>query len=149
MLIKDVCVLDVACCARQTTVLAAAKTMRSQHAGDLIVVENLEQDRTPVGILTDRDIVVEVVAQGLDPAVTQVEQVMSKHLVVANASETLETALERMHTHGVRRIPVVDDEEALVGVVTLDDLLKVHTEQAARMLEVITREQQREKRGRR
>jgi CBS domain-containing protein len=149
MLLKDICVLDVACCTRKTTVLAAAKIMRNHHTGALVVVEDLDQDRTPIGIVTDRDIVVEALGKDLDPETAKVGDIMSTHVVVANNSETLGQALERMRTHGVRRIPIVDHDENVVGIVTLDDILKVHIEQSAQLLEIIAKEQKREGRNRR
>ena len=86
MLLKEVCVLDVVCCGRETTVTEAARLMRQHHSGDLIVVDDPKGERTPTGILTDRDIVVEVLGNDLDPAKTTVAQVMSSKLVIGEAS---------------------------------------------------------------
>ena len=149
MKLKDLCVLDVACCTREMTIAAAAKLMRERHAGDVIVVDNADEEREPVGILTDRDIVIEVLAKGRDPNKTTVAEVMATQLVVAGESEDSTQALQRMAAHGVRRIPVVDDERCVVGIITLDDLLREQAEQAARLLEVVTKQQARERRARR
>lgn len=147
--LKDLCVLDVACCTRDVDIAAAARLMRQHHTGDLIVIDDNDENRIPVGIVTDRDIVVQVVAQGRNPAATRVGDVMSTQLVIASGSEDAAVALERMRAHGVRRIPVVDDKECLLGIVTLDDLLRSHAEQAAALLDVVTKEQVREHRTRR
>ena len=144
MKLKDLCVLDVACCTREVTVSAAARLMRERHTGDVIVV-----DREPVGILTDRDIVIEVLAKGRDPDKTTVAEIMATQLVVAGESEDSTQALQRMAAHGVRRIPVVDDERCVVGIITLDDLLREQAEQATRLLEVVTKQQSKERRARR
>ena len=149
MKLKDLCVLDVACCTREVTVSAAARLMRDRHAGDVIVVDNADEDREPVGILTDRDIVIEVLAKGRDPNKTTVAEIMATQLVIAGESEDSTQALQRMAAHGVRRIPVVDDERRVVGIITLDDLLREHAEQAARLLEVVTKQQAKERRARR
>lgn len=149
MQLKDLCVLDVACCTRDIPVTAAARLMREQHTGSLIVIDNADEEREPVGIITDRDIVVEVLAQGRNPDKTTVGEVMSKQLVIASGSEDTSLALGRMVAHGVRRIPIVDDEDLVVGVVTLDDLLRVHAEQANSLAQVVSREQTREQRARR
>lgn len=149
MKLKDLCVLDVACCTRDITVLAAARLMREKHAGDLVVVDDRDEEREPVGIITDRDIVVEVLAKGHDPNTTTVGEVMSNPLVVASASEDVSAALQRMAAHGVRRIPVVDDEQYVLGIVTLDDILRQHAEQAAQLSSVLVREQVHEQRARR
>lgn len=149
MKLKDLCVLDVATCTRDTTVAAAAQLMRERHAGDLVVVNDPDEDREPIGIVTDRDIVIQVVALGRDPAATRVAEIMSSPIVIAAESEELAQALERMATHGVRRIPVVDDAGAVSGIVALDDALKAHAEQASRLLDAIAKERNREQRTRR
>ena len=149
MKLEDVCILDVVCCTPEITLAEAARLMRKRHSGDLIVVDNADEDREPVGVLTDRDIVVEGLAQGRDVNQTKVREIMSKQLVVASASEDLPVAIDRMRTHGVRRIPVLDDERRVIGVVALDDVIRVHAEQAAAILEVVNKQQAREKRMRR
>jgi len=125
--------------------------MRQHHCGDLIVVDEADDERTPAGIITDRDIVVDVLGKDLNAATTLVGDVMVKlsHLVVARDTEDLEEAAERMRTHGVRRLPVVDREGALVGVVTLDDLLQVLARNASLLAEIVTKEQAHEQRARR
>lgn len=149
MKLKDLCVLEVACCTREVTITAAAQLMRERHAGDVIVVDNADEEREPVGILTDRDIVIEVLAKGRDPNKTTVAEVMATQLVVAGENEDSTQALQRMAAHGVRRIPVVDDERCVVGIITLDDLLREQAEQATRLLEVVTKQQAKERRARR
>ena len=115
MLLKEVCVLDVASCGRDASILEAARLMRQHHTGDLIVVDDPGGDRVPLGIVTDRDIVVEVLANELDPAKTTVAEIMSARLVIAGADEDISVAIERMRLHGVRRLPVVDDAGCLIG----------------------------------
>jgi CBS domain-containing protein len=149
MLLNTICTVDVVCCARATTVAAAAKLMRDHHIGDLVVVDSPDQDRTAVGVVTDRDLVVEVLAKGMDPVHTTVGAIMRTPVVVARDTEDTTAALERMQAQGVRRIPVVDERERVVGVVTLDDLLKVHAAHAAAMVEIISKEQSKEHRTRR
>jgi CBS domain-containing protein len=122
--------------------------MREQHVGDLVVIEGYSE-RTPIGILTDRDIVVEVLATGRNPTTTTVGEVMNSNVVIADESEDVSVALERMKMHGVRRLPVVGHAENIMGVVSLDDLLKVHAQEAAALAEVVTKEQNRETRARR
>lgn len=149
MLLKEVCVLDVVCCGRETTVTEAARMMRQHHSGDLIVVDDPKGERTPTGILTDRDIVVEVLGNDLDPAKTTVAQVMSSKLVIGEASEDTVVAVERMHAHGVRRLPVVDQKGSLIGVFTLDDALKQHAERAAEFVDIVAKGLTHERRTRR
>ena len=114
MLLKEVCVLDVACCGRDTRVSEAARLMRQYHSGDLVVVDDPQEERTPVGILTDRDIVVEVLGNDLDPRETTVAQAMNRTLVIAQDTEDTSVAVERMHAQGGRRVPVVNRYGSLV-----------------------------------
>jgi CBS domain-containing protein len=149
MLLKDVCVLDVACCVRSTRIVEAARLMRKFHIGDLIVVDDPEEDRVPAGILTDRDIVVEVLGKGLDPMKTTAGEVMRSQLVIARDDEDTAVAVERMHQHGVRRIPVVNRHGGLIGVFTLDDALRLHAARAKALAEIVDKEHTREQRTRR
>lgn len=149
MKLQDLCELDVVCCTRELTIAAASRLMRERHAGDLVVVEELDDEREPVGVITDRDIVVEVLARDKDPRTTTVGEIMSKHVVIASESEDSTLALQRMAAHGVRRVPIVDDQRRVIGIVSLDDLLRQHAEQASQLLDVVTKQQTREKRTRR
>ena len=149
MLLKEVCVLDVASCGRDAGILEAARLMRQHHTGDLIVVDDPAGDRAPVGIVTDRDIVVEVLANDLDPAATTGARIMSPRLVIGSADDDVAAAIERLRLHGVRRLPVVDNDGSLMGIVTLDDLLKLHAAQAGALADIVWKEQEHEQRARR
>lgn len=149
MKLKELCVLDVACCQQNTTIAEAARLMRQHHTGDLIVTDESDGTREPVGIVTDRDIVMEVIAKGHDPDRTHVMEVMASPVVVASGSETVGAAIERMRTHGVRRLPIVDDNGAVLGILTLDDLYRVLAEHTAALAAIVSKEQTREHRSRR
>jgi CBS domain-containing protein len=149
MLLNNFCILDVACCTPRSTVLEAAHLMRKKHTGDLVVVENDEERQEPLGVITDRDIVIEVLAKGLDPATTLVSSVIRTPVVVARDDEDSTQALERMRVHGVRRIPVVGSRGKLVGIVTVDDMLKRLAIETSTLIEIVSREQRQEERGRR
>ena len=124
MLISDVCNRNVVCATRETTISDAASLMRHHHIGDVVVVDQLEGDRMPVGIVTDRDIVIEVVAMGLNPAAVTAGDVMTPSPVVAKQEDDALWALKVMRDRGVRRLPVVDDEGALTGLLSFDDLMQ-------------------------
>jgi len=149
MQLSSFCMLDVACCSPRTTALEAAHLMRKKHTGDLVVIDDDEQKPSPLGIITDRDIVVEVLAKGLDPAITTVGSVIRKPVVIAEEGEDSSQVLQRMRTHGVRRIPVVGIGGKLVGIVTVDDMLKRLAADAAMLMEVVSLEQAQEIRARR
>lgn len=149
MLIKDLCNPDVVCCEPQTLVRDAAALMRTRHVGDLIVVEDLDGDRLPIGVVTDRDLTVEVLGNGRDASTTVVADLVRQPVVIANEEEDSSKVLERMRLNGVRRVPVVDQSGATVGVVTLDDLLHLLVDEAKALLEVISIGQNRERHARR
>lgn len=149
MKLKELCVLDVACCHKETSIAEAARLMRQHHTGDLIVVDESDGVREPIGIVTDRDIVMEVIAKGHDPDRTKVAQVMASPLVMASGSENVGTAIDRMRAHGVRRLPIVDDNNAVLGIITLDDLNRVLAEHTAALAAIVNKGQTRESRSRR
>jgi CBS domain-containing protein len=149
MLLNTFCILDVACCTPRTTALEAAHLMRKKHTGDLVVVEDDEERQEPLGIVTDRDIVVEVLAKGLDPATTLVSSIMRTPVVIAREDEDSSQTLERMRDHGVRRIPVVGSRGKLVGIVTVDDMMRRLAQETSVLTEIVSREQKQEERGRR
>lgn len=149
MKLKNVCTLDVACCTGTATISEAARLMRQHHTGDLVVIDETDGDRIPIGIITDRDIVVEVLGKGLDPVKTAVAGVMSTQLVVADSGEDVSEAVERMRVHGIRRIPVTGDNGTLMGIFTLDDLLKLNAEQIEAPIAILSKERTRENRIRR
>lgn len=149
MLLKEICTPDVVYCVEDASAAAAARLMRERHVGDVVIIEDLEGDQTPLGLVTDRDLVVEVIAKERDPAKVKVREIMRAPVVVARTSEDAHQALERMKAHGVRRIPVLDDDMKLSGILCLDDLIKRLAADAAALAEVIVREQDREHRTRR
>jgi CBS domain-containing protein len=140
--IASVCNRAVAFVTRDATVAAAARLMRHGHVGSLVVVESMDcGKRNPVGIVTDRDIVVEVIATGLDPAVITLGDIMTQELVVGRESDSVLETLETMRFKGVRRLPTVDRDGQLVGIVTVDDLLEVLAEELNDLTRIVAREQ--------
>jgi CBS domain-containing protein len=115
---------QVETCGAGATILQVADLMRSLHVGDLVVVEYRKEKPMPIGIITDRDLVVKVLALRIDPSAITVGDVMSRKLVTVQVGEQLETAIERMRGSGVRRVPLVDAEGVLAGIVTLDDIVE-------------------------
>ncbi|MCC8400518.1 CBS domain-containing protein [Paraburkholderia sp. MMS20-SJTN17] len=120
----SICTRDVTVCGPQASILEAAQLMREQHVGDLVVVETIGGRRVPIGMLTDRDIVLAIVAKQANPEKIFVNDVMSSPPALVNEGDDLWLAASRMRLNGVRRLPVVDTEGALAGIVSLDDLLE-------------------------
>ena len=140
MRVGEFCVREVIECTRKTSALELSQLMRQSHVGDVVVVDQPNGKKIAVGIVTDRDLAVEVMANERDPAlVTAGDLIRRKLITVGEGSDVYETA-ELMRYEGVRRVPVVDDQGGLAGIVTLDDLLKIIGEQLALLAQVIGRE---------
>ena len=117
----DMAVHKVAVITPEKSILESARQMRVEHVGSLVVVD---QDGKPIGMLTDRDITIEGVARGVDVDQTTVRDLMTAPVVTATESEGMVTALARMREFGIRRLPIIDSEGKLVGVVTNSNLIK-------------------------
>ena len=148
MTVGQVCNRVVVFANRSTPLPDAAKLMRENHIGSLVIVDESGRGRIPVGMLTDRDIAIAVVAQGLDSRTLTAGEVMSGELVTANEQDDMLDTLQRMRRRGVRRMPVLTAAGALAGIVTLDDLLELVAEQLGDVVKAIATEQSREARAR-
>ena len=149
MPIGEICNREVIIVQRDDTVLQAAKLMRQHHVGDLLVVEERGGQRVPVGIVTDRDLVVEIIAPELDSTVITVGDIMVTKLATVKESKGVFEAIQYMRSKGIRRLPVVDDDGGLVGIVTLDDLLVLLADELGALARLVEREQKNEAGSRR
>jgi len=146
MTVGDICTRNVVVAPRTEMIVDAAKRMRTSHVGNLVVVENRNGRLIPVGIVTDRDIVISVVAGDPDHInYLLVGDVMSDELVTAREHDSVETALKTMEEHGVRRLPIVGADGALAGILTLDDVLHYLTAQQSELVALVAREQSHER----
>lgn len=146
MTVADICNRNVVVAPKTEMIVDAAKRMRMSHVGALVVIDNRNGRHVPIGIVTDRDIVISVVAG--DPDHIRhllVSDVMSSDLITALERETVDAALKKMQEHGVRRLPIVDAEGVLVGILTLDDVLQYLTAQQSDLVALVAREQRRER----
>jgi CBS domain-containing protein len=149
MLIGELCNRNVIYCKAKTSVLEAAQLMRNQHVGDLVVVDEPNGERLPVGLVTDRDLVVEIMAKEVDPSSVTVSDIMVSRLSTATEAEGVYETIERMRRDGVRRMPVINGLGGLVGIITVDDLTGYLADELNELSRVSTRQQVREKRDRR
>ncbi|WP_426196099.1 CBS domain-containing protein [Massilia sp. DWR3-1-1] len=148
MRIGEICTTSTIFCTRDDSVQDAAMKMRQHHVGDLVVIDQPDDDKLPVGILTDRDIVVSVIALGLDPASLLVGDIMSDDLDTCHADDDVYETIERMHRRGVRRLPVVDGSGRLSGIVSADDLLGFLAEEMSELARIAPHQQAQERRAR-
>lgn len=141
------------CCNRQVVIARAgdhvtdiAGRMRDFHVGTLIVVDEREERRLPVGIVTDRDLVVRVLADGArDLSRLVATDVMTRAPLIAREGENVWDTVKKMRSFGVRRVPVVNERGGLEGILSFDDLLGLLAEELSDMSALVSREQQRER----
>jgi CBS domain-containing protein len=118
---KDIMTKDLVTVSSESTVVDVARLMKTEDIGPVLIVDN-EQNNTLVGIVTDRDIVVKVIADGQDVNATRVGDVMSKKLVTCHADDDVDVAMKAMSQFQLRRIPVVEENMRLVGIISQADL---------------------------
>lgn len=140
----DICNQHVVTVSPEESIRAAAELMRQHHVGDVVVVERSGGDLAPLGILTDRDIVVEVVAENVGLDEVTVRDTMTDQLITANEDDDLLATLVKMREKGVRRLPVVDSKGQLVGILTADDVIGLVARELAEVWALIVRQQGRE-----
>ena len=119
-----ICTKKVATATRELSIVDAAVRMRNSHVGDLVVTKPKNGREFPIGMLTDRDIVISGVAtRGGDVSKLSVGDIMTDVIILVREDDDLETVLRTMRSNGVRRVPVVDHDDALVGIVAFDDIV--------------------------
>jgi CBS domain-containing protein len=118
---NEVMTKNPTCCLPNDMVSEAAKLMKKENIGSIPVIEN-EQTKKLVGIVTDRDLTLKVVAAGLDAKSTKVETVMTSKIVTCMASDDMQKALDAMAEHQLRRIPIVDNNYKIVGIIAQADV---------------------------
>ena len=148
MPVGEICNREVVVAARTTTIVEAARIMRRYHVGDRVVVDEVQGRRVPVGMVTDRDMVVEVIAREQPVASCTVSAIMSATVVCVPETAGVIEAIQLMRSHGVRRVPVVDAGGALVGILAADDLLDLLAEELSALARIAPRGQEREVRAR-
>ncbi len=140
----EYCNRDVVIVSKAEPVSEAITLMRNHHVGDVVVVEEIEGTTMPVGILTDRDIVLEILAEGVNLEAVSIGDVMSYELVTVTEKTTLIDTIKLMRDKGVRRIPVVNEKGGLEGLLSVDDVLELLAEQLTDIVSLIGKEQTRE-----
>ncbi len=117
----EVMTKDLACCLPDDSVTKAAQVMKTQDVGSVPVIIN-QQTKKLVGIVTDRDLALAIVAEGRDPKSTKVEDVMTHNVITCRAEDDVQKALDAMAEYQLRRIPVVDDSDKVVGIIAQADV---------------------------
>ena len=144
MTVGEYCNREVIIVSQSESIRDAALLMRKYHVGDLVVVRGEAEKRVPIGILTDRDIVVEISAMGVDPDSVSVGDAMSFELVTIETDADILAAINTMRSKGIRRLPVVDKDGKLAGILTTDDVIDLIAEQLVDLSRLTLLEQRRE-----
>ncbi len=146
MIVGEICSRETVTVDADSSLMEAIQLMRQYHVGDVIVVENRGDYWYPVGILTDRDIVIEVLAKEVALDSVTVGDVMASQLLTVTDDEAIEDAVATMRSKGYRRVPVVNRDGVLEGILSLDDILELMAEQMANIAGLIHHEQEQEAR---
>ena len=144
MPIGEICVREVVVAPKETTVQDAAHLMRQHHVGNLLIVDRPNGDGRPIGIVTDRDITISVVATKLDPSVFTLGDLVTENLVSAREDQGVFETIQQMRLKGIRRMPVVNKDGKLVGIVSVDDVIQLLAEEMNELSKLISHEQTRE-----
>lgn len=118
---NEIMTKEPSCCVPTDTVFEAAQLMKSENVGSIPIVKDKDTNRLE-GIVTDRDLAIKVVAEGLDPKSTRVQEVMTTGVVSCRPDDNVNEALALMEQHQVRRIPIVDSSDSLVGIIAQADI---------------------------
>jgi CBS domain-containing protein len=149
MPIGEICSREVYYATRDTTVQEGAELMRKHHVGDLVIADKNGGGTMPVGIVTDRDIVISVTALKLDPSVITLGDIMGMELVTAQEDQGLAEVIEVMKMKGVRRVPVVDRQGALCGILSSDDVAELLAREFSNLADLVSRQRWKEERTKR
>jgi len=141
MTVGKFCNREVIIAEKNITVTEIAKLMRQHHVGDVVVVDSSGGKTKPIGILTDRDIVIELIACDVAPDSVSAGDVMSYELVTVREEDSIWDTLQKMRAKGIRRIPVVNETGELEGILAVDDLLELFAEEINLLAKVPFREQ--------
>lgn len=144
MTVGEYCNREVTIAKANDSIKTAIDLMRSQHAGTIVIVDDKNATSKPVGILTDRDIVLEVFAKDVDLESVTIGDIMSYDLATIKENASITDVISLMKSSGVRRIPVVDSAGALTGIIASDDVLDLVAEQISGLVGLMKKERKRE-----
>ena len=146
MRVGEYCNREVVIVEEEKSVTEAAAIMRQYHVGDVVICKMKYGKQIPVGIITDRDIALEIVAKGTEPESIRVGDAMSFELTTVSEDDDLMHVIEVMRDRGIRRVPVIDADEALIGILTVDDIVDLLSEVLVDLAHLVDRQKRRETR---
>ena len=143
MNVGEICCQKVVITGKQDSIYSVARLMQEHRVSHVIVVESRNGINVPLGLVSERDIVVKIIAAGLDLASVSVGDIMREQLLTANEGDTVMATLKRMRHGGIRRIVVLDRNNGLLGLLSINDILDSLTEQLNDIVQIIIQEHQR------
>jgi CBS domain-containing protein len=144
MTIGELCSRNVVIAESHESAAAVAALMASHHVGSIVIVDGVPDRRVPVGIVTDRDLALTIVAGDRSASQTAVARVMTPQPYVAQEDQDVYEVLHQMRARGLRRVPVVDRSGFLQGIFTFDDLVELTAEHMLHLTQLVQREFTRE-----
>lgn len=145
MPISDICNTKVVSVEKDDSILKVARLMRERHVGCVVVTQPAKGKRIPTGIITDRDLVLEVMAAEADPNQLSAGDIVVHSPIVAEENDGIRETLHRMRSHGIRRVPVIDGNGFLAGIVSADDMIEFFAKEFKDLAKMIAIEQRHEK----
>ena len=144
MTIGLICNRDTVIARPHESIHRVAQLMREHNVGSVVIVKDGPGGVIPVGVLTDRDLVVEVLAMNLDPQSVNAGDIMSHELVTARENDGIWITIKRMRSQGIRRMPVVNDQGVLIGIINVDDMMELRAGEFNALAKLSAREKERE-----
>jgi len=141
----ELCCRQVVTASRDMSIPDAARLMRDKHVGSLVITDTIEGRVMPVGILTDRDIVIEIISRDISLNEVTVGDVMTYALLKVTEDENIFDVAQRMRARGVRRVPVISRLGELIGIIAADDILELLSEELSLLSRITAREAEQEK----
>jgi CBS domain-containing protein len=141
----ELCNRQVVTASRDMSIPDAARLMRDRHVGSLVVTDTSDGKPLPVGILTDRDIVIEIISRDIPLDQVTVGDIMTYALLKVTEDENIFDVAQRMRARGVRRVPVISRLGDLIGIIAADDILELLSEELSLLSKITMREAEQEK----
>jgi len=140
MNVGEICSRDVVTVLQQDSVLDVARIMREQHVGSVVVVDNMLAHIRPQGLITDRDLVLDVLATRIDPCILKAEDILTCELICVTETHDVKEALKYLRYYGVKQAPVVNINGFLVGLFSIEDSLATISQQFSELVKLLSNE---------
>jgi CBS domain-containing protein len=140
MNVGDICSKNIVYVLQQDSVLDVARIMRKKHVGSVVVVENMHGEIRPQGMITERDLVLEVLIAKLDPSVVKAEDILTCELICVTETHDIKEAIKYLRYYGVRRAPVVNVNGILVGLFSIEDSLSILSKEFTETVKLLSNE---------